>query len=106
MELFVWRDIYSGPTACHSYKSIASQNPELAIIIGPNHFEVGKNTATMIDAMKPLGMVPVDSDSAEKISEISNFIEIDEYSHFQDHSLEVQVQCCKKYFQMIFRFFP
>ena len=42
--------VYSGPTACHSYKAIASQSPELAIIIGPNHFGVGKDAATMIDA--------------------------------------------------------
>ncbi|KAF6246797.1 hypothetical protein C6990_06720 [Nitrosopumilus sp. b3] len=85
--------IYSGPTACHSYKAISSQNPELAIIIGPNHFGVGKDAATMIDAQwkTPLGMVQVDSDSAKQIAEISEFIEIDEYSHSQDHSLEVQI---------------
>ncbi len=85
--------IYSGPTACHSYKAISSQSPELAIIIGPNHFGVGKDAATMIDAQwkTPLGMVQVDSDSAKQIAEISEFIEIDEYSHSQDHSLEVQI---------------
>ena len=53
--------IYSGPTACHSYKSISSQNPELVIIIGPNHFGIGQNAATMIDATwrTPLGFVQV-----------------------------------------------
>lgn len=85
--------IYSGPTACHSYKAISSQSPELAIIIGPNHFGVGKDVATMVDAQwkTPLGIVQVDSDSAKQIAEISEFIEIDEYSHSQDHSLEVQI---------------
>jgi len=100
--------VYSGPTACHSYKSIASQNPELVIIIGPNHFGVGKDAATMIDAQwqTPLGMVQVDSDSAKKVAEISNFIEIDEYSHSQDHSLEVQVPMLQEILSNNFQILP
>jgi AmmeMemoRadiSam system protein B len=100
--------VYSGPTACHSYKSIASQNPELVIIIGPNHFGVGKDAATMIDAQwqTPLGMVQVDSDSAKKVAEISNFIEIDEYSHSQDHSLEVQVPMLQEILSNDFQILP
>jgi AmmeMemoRadiSam system protein B len=100
--------VYSGPTACHSYKSIASQNPELVIIIGPNHFGVGKDVATMIDAQwqTPLGMVQVDSDSAKQIAEISNFIEIDEYSHSQDHSLEVQVPMLQEILSNDFQILP
>lgn len=92
--------VYSGPTACHSYKSISSQNPELAIIIGPNHFGVGKDVATMVDAQwqTPLGTVSVDSESAREIVEKSNIIEIDEYSHSQDHSLEVQVPMLQSIF--------
>jgi AmmeMemoRadiSam system protein B len=100
--------VYSGPTACHSYKSIESQNPELVIIIGPNHFGVGKDAATMIDAQwqTPLGMVQVDSDSAKKVAEISNFIEIDEYSHSQDHSLEVQVPMLQEILSNDFQILP
>ena len=62
--------VYSGPTACHSYKSIASLNPELVIIIGPNHFGVGKDVATMIDAQwqTPLGIVQVDSVAAQEVA--------------------------------------
>ncbi len=100
--------VYSGPTACHSYKSITSQNPELVIIIGPNHFGVGKDVATMIDAQwqTPLGMVQVDSDSVKQIVEISNFIEIDEYSHSQDHSLEVQVPMLQEILSSDFQILP
>ncbi len=100
--------VYSGPTACHSYKSIASQNPELVIIIGPNHFGVGKDAATMIDAQwqTPLGMVQVDSDSAKKVAEISNFIEIDEYSHSKDHSLEVQIPMLQEILSNNFQILP
>jgi len=100
--------VYSGPTACHSYKSIANQNPELAIIIGPNHFGVGKDAATMIDAQwqTPLGMVQVDSESAKQVAEISKFIEIDEYSHSQDHSLEVQVPMLQETLSNDFQILP
>ena len=100
--------VYSGPTACHSYKSIANQNPELVIIIGPNHFGVGKDAATMIDAQwqTPLGMVQVDSESAKQVAEISKFIEIDEYSHSQDHSLEVQVPMLQEILSNDFQILP
>ena len=100
--------VYSGPTACHSYKAISSQNPELVIIIGPNHFGVGKDAATMIDAQwqTPLGRVEVDSDSAKQVAEISNIIEIDEYSHSQDHSLEVQVPMLQEILSNEFQILP
>jgi len=100
--------VYSGPTACHSYKSISSQNPELAIIIGPNHFGIGLNAATMIDAkwQTPLGMVQVDSEAAQNIAEKSKFIEIDDYSHSQDHSLEVQVPMLQSVLANDFQILP
>jgi len=100
--------VYSGPTACHSYKAISSQSPELAIIIGPNHFGVGKDAATMIDAQwqTPLGRVEVDSKSAKQLAEISNIIEIDEFSHSQDHSIEVQVPMLQEILSNEFQILP
>ena len=100
--------VYSGPTACHSYKSIAFQNPELAIIIGPNHFGVGRDAATMMNAQwqTPLGMVQVDSESAKQVAEISKVIEIDELSHSQDHSLEVQVPMLQEILSNDFQILP
>jgi len=100
--------VYSGPTACHSYKSIASQNPELAIIIGPNHFGIGRNAATMIDAkwQTPLGVVQVDSEAAQEVAEKSNIIEIDNYSHSRDHSLEVQIPMLQSVLSKEFQILP
>ena len=51
--------MYSGPTACHSYYSISSQYPELAIIIGPNHFGFGSNAATMGEAKWELSLIHI-----------------------------------------------
>ncbi len=100
--------VYSGPTACHSYKSISSQSPELAIIIGPNHFGVGEDVATMTDTkwQTPLGMVQVDSEAAKEIVKISNIIQIDEYSHSQDHSLEVQIPMLQSILSNEFQILP
>ena len=100
--------VYSGPTACHSYNSISNLSPELVIIIGPNHFGVGKNAATMTDAkwLTPLGTVEVDSEAAKQVSEISKIIEIDNYSHSQDHSLEVQIPMLQTIFSNEFKILP
>ena len=100
--------VYSGPTACHSYKSIASKNPELVIILGPNHFGVGEDVATMTDAQweTPLGLVEVDSEAAKEIAKISKYITIDEFSHSRDHSLEVQVPMLQSMLSNEFKILP
>ncbi len=100
--------VYSGPTACHSYKAISSKNPELVIILGPNHFGVGKDVATMVDAQweTPLGLVEVDSEAAREIANNSKYIEIDEFSHSRDHSLEVQIPMLQSIFSEKFKILP
>jgi AmmeMemoRadiSam system protein B len=98
--------MYSGPVATHSFEAIASQDFELAIILGPNHWGVGCGVATMKDCtwQTPLGNVEVDSEAAKEINEISKLIEIDFFSHTRDHSIEVQVpmlQFYKKAFKIL-----
>jgi hypothetical protein len=85
--------IYSGPIACHSFYAISSDIPKLFIIVGPNHWGIGRNVATMKDCKwnTPLGDVEVDSETAEEISHLSKIIDIDYFSHTREHSLEVQV---------------
>lgn len=100
--------VYSGPTACHSYKAISSKNPKLVIILGPNHFGIGKDVATMIDAKweTPLGLVEVDSEAAKEITNNSKYIEIDEFSHSRDHSLEVQIPMLQSMLSSKFKILP
>lgn len=85
--------VYSGPIACNSFYEISSDLPSLFIIIGPNHWGIGSNVATMIDIKweTPLGEVEVDSEIAEEISKLTDVIEIDNFSHSREHSLEVQI---------------
>ncbi|NND85770.1 MAG: AmmeMemoRadiSam system protein B, partial [Nitrosopumilus sp.] len=100
--------VYSGPTACHSFKVISPLNPELAIIIGPNHYGIGSDAATMTDPkwLTPFGLVPVDIESAKQVSEQSELIEIDSYSHSQDHSLEVQIPMLQSFLTSEFKILP
>ena len=92
--------VYSGPIACNSVYAISSESPELFIIIGPNHWGIGRSVATMKDCTweTPLGSVEVDSESAEEISKISQFIESDFFSHTREHSLEVQIPILQQTF--------
>lgn len=85
--------MYSGPIACHSFYAISSDISELFIIIGPNHWGIGSNVATIKDCKwsTPLGNVEVDSEMAEEISYLSDIIDIDYFSHTREHSIEVQV---------------
>jgi AmmeMemoRadiSam system protein B len=46
----------------------------------------------------PLGKVEVDSESAEEISQLSQNIESDFFSHTREHSLEVQIPILQKTF--------
>ncbi|MCV0372256.1 MAG: AmmeMemoRadiSam system protein B [Nitrosarchaeum sp.] len=85
--------MYSGPIACQSFYAISSDLPELFIIVGPNHWGIGCNVATMKDCkwQTPLGEVDVDSETVDDISNITDVIEIDSFSHSREHSLEVQI---------------
>lgn len=85
--------VYSGPVACYSFYEISADLPEIFIIIGPNHWGVGSSVSTMIDSkwQTPLGEVEVDSKIAEEISKITEVVEIDNFSHSREHSLEVQI---------------
>jgi len=92
--------VYSGPIACHSFYSMSSESPELFIIVGPNHWGIGRSVATMKDCKweTPLGVVEVDSEAAEEISQISQNIEPDFFSHTREHSLEVQIPLLQRTF--------
>lgn len=100
--------MYSGPVATHSFDCIANQDFELAVILGPNHWGIGCNIATMKDCtwQTPLGEVDVDSDAANQINEISKIIEIDYFSHTRDHSIEVQVPMLQEFYKKPFKILP
>lgn len=100
--------MYSGPVATHSFSAVANQNFELAVIVGPNHWGVGCQVATMQDAVweTPFGEVQVDSDSAKKINQICKLVEIDFFSHTKEHSIEVQIPMLQQFYKKPFKILP
>jgi len=100
--------VYSGPIACHSFYAISSNPIELFIIVGPNHWGIGCNVASMKDCSweTPLGNVEVDSQAAKELADISELIELDFFSHTKEHSLEVQVPMLQEVFSNKFKILP
>ncbi len=86
--------IYSGPVAAHSYASLEGRRkPKVVVIVGPNHAGLGSEVSVYPEGewYTPLGSVPIDSELAKRISKSSDLISLDEYSHEEEHSLEVQL---------------
>ena len=100
--------VYSGSVACHSFYSISASASNLAIIVGPNHYGIGQNVASMIDVSwkTPLGLVEVDSDSVLKLREHLDILEIDSFSHSKEHSIEVQIPMLQEVFSDEMKILP
>ncbi|WKT58776.1 MEMO1 family protein [Candidatus Nitrosotenuis chungbukensis] len=100
--------MYSGPIATHSYNLISNQDFDLAVIIGPNHWGIGCNIATMKDCTweTPLGGVEVDSEAADEITKMTSLVEVDFFSHTKEHSIEVQVPMLQEFCKNKFKILP
>ncbi len=100
--------MYSGPIATHSYSLISNQDFDLAVIIGPNHWGIGCNIATMKDSTweTPLGEVEVDSEAANKITQTTSLVEADFFSHIREHSIEVQLPMLQEFCKNKFKILP
>ena len=100
--------MYSGPSAAHSYYAISSQNIDLAVIIGPNHWGIGSDIATISDGQwkTPLGLIEIDSDAASHLLEITENIDDDFFSHSKDHSIEVQIPMLQTIFPEKLKILP
>ena len=100
--------VYSGPVACHSFYSLSASSSKLAIIVGPNHYGIGQNVASMVDASwkTPLGLVEVDSDSVLELREHLDILEIDSFSHSKEHSIEVQIPILQEVFSNEMKILP
>ncbi len=100
--------MYSGPVAANSYYAISALKPDLVIIVGPNHWGIGCNVATMKEGIwqTPLGDIEVDADAALEIHKVSKMVELDFFSHTKDHSLEVQLPMLQEIYSHKFKILP
>lgn len=83
--------VYSGVVAGAVYGALTV--PSRVVLLGPNH--TGRGAPAALDPSDawrtPLGDVPVDTDLADRILELSPSLERDAGAHAREHSLEVQL---------------
>ncbi len=97
--------IFSGPVAAHFYAALAKDGfPDTFIIIGPNHYGIGSGVAvTLEDFITPLGRVQIDRELAKEIAR--EMVDIDDYAHRYEHSIEVQLPFLQ-FFKREIKFVP
>lgn len=80
--------MFSGMCAAHLYLELSKQvKPQIIVILGPNHTGLGGPLSSSIeDWATPLGVVTVDRQGVASIG-----VEVDEYAHRYEHSIEVQL---------------
>ncbi|MFW6040769.1 MAG: AmmeMemoRadiSam system protein B [Thermoplasmatota archaeon] len=83
--------VYSGPIAAHAYKELYNDgNPDTIILIGPSHRSISSEIALSDENFEtPLGRVETDKNLVEKLK--GSMIRIDNMSHQNEHSIEVQL---------------
>ncbi len=91
--------VYSGPVAAHSFLHASSlRDPELIVVVAPNHYGVGSGVATFKEGewQTPLGRLRVDSAAAKKLADLAEIVSFDPGAHRLEHSLEVQLPFLQK----------
>jgi len=96
--------IYSGKTAGAVYSKIIV--PDTVIIIGPNHTGYGEPYAvSSYDCwLTPIGKIPVNKNLVNLLVEKSRYLQVDNFAHEREHSVEVQLpflQVVKSNFKIV-----
>jgi MEMO1 family protein len=81
--------VYSGQVAAHAFSTIAPDFSGTFVVIGPSHRGF-MNCVSAIPWETPLGMVETDAEFVGSLE-----METDEYSHRDEHSIEVQIPFIK-----------
>jgi AmmeMemoRadiSam system protein B len=81
--------IYSGEVAARAFSTIASDFSGTFVVIGPSHRGY-INCVSKVPWETPLGVVDTDAELVESLD-----METDEFSHRDEHSLEVQMPFIK-----------
>lgn len=84
---------YSGAVAANGFFEASGQQFSDVVMVGPNHYGLGKGVAIMHEGVwhTPLGPVEVNSELASAIADKSASTDFNDYAHSRDHCLEVQL---------------
>lgn len=101
---------YSGYVAAKGYSLLKSHipSPSRVIILGPNHRGIGSiiSSSTKEYWTTPLGNVKVDVEGVKQLLKFSKIIDLDEFSHTYEHSIEVQLPFLQHMYGTDFKIIP
>jgi len=86
--------IYSGPVASHGYLLLSERKrPHTVVVVGPNHTGLGSDVSLYPEGkwLTPLGAIDIDEEFTYSLVRRSERFTIDDYSHANEHSIEVQL---------------
>ncbi|MDP9197189.1 MAG: MEMO1 family protein [Thermoproteota archaeon] len=85
--------LYSGAVAANGFYEISSYSFDTVVILGPNHYGIGSDIATIEEGtwITPIGRVRIDADLAREISKNCDIVKLDSFAHSRDHCIEVQI---------------
>jgi AmmeMemoRadiSam system protein B len=85
--------VYSGTVAANGFFEISSSDFQDVVMVGPNHYGIGKGVAVMREGIweTPLGDVEINTSLADEIASRSGVTDFSDVSHSKDHCLEVQL---------------
>jgi AmmeMemoRadiSam system protein B len=85
--------VYSGAIAANGFYEISSSSFDTVVIIGPNHYGIGSEIATIEEGtwITPIGSMRIDSYLAHEIADNWNIVKFDSLAHSRDHCIEVQI---------------
>jgi MEMO1 family protein len=93
--------IYSGLTAAYAFNTIKRNKINTAVIISPSHREYFPGISVFDgDAYEtPFGIVEINKEVAEKLTEDSTEIFLGEIGHRQEHAVEVEIPFLQQLFE-------
>ena len=101
--------MYSGPVAASAYFELALDGkPDTVVLMGPNHTGYGSALSLMREGVwrTPLGDVEIDTEMANKITNETSLIDVDELAHRYEHSIEVQLPFLQFLYGNAFKIVP
>jgi len=99
----------SGPVAAHAYYNLAKDGkPDIIVIFGPNHTGRGSALSIMKEGFwrTPLGEVEIDTETADRILQVSQIVDVDDIAHTYEHSIELQLPFLQYLYGSEFKFVP
>jgi len=101
--------MYSGPVAANGFAKLAADGiPEAFIILGPNHTGQGSGVSILTDGAweTPIGTSKIQTELAERIQKSNSILDVDEASHANEHSIEVQLPFIQFLYGESIKFIP